>query len=180
MNKLFVRLWFVILLSIVFALIAWVNTIQSDSGYSREEVHGWLKSRCVICHISSDPDKENATLIMVDRSRLCETCHEGTVTILPTKQLKSRIEKMNNHPIKFSLFAFDPEKINRNIMKQEGYFNVSRKEKSVPIFGKNPETAVAECTTCHDPHGKLDFPKLKRLENINGELCLVCHLNLNL
>ncbi len=178
MSKLFVRLWFIIQLVIVFALIPGVNYIQSDSGYSREEVHSWPGSRCTICHISSAPDKENFALNMADRSRLCETCHEGTVTILPIQQLKSRISKMNNHPIKFSPFDFDPEKINHDIVRDGNYFNVSRQKKNVPIFGKNRKTAVAECTTCHDPHGKLDFPKLQRLENLNGELCLVCHLSI--
>jgi predicted CXXCH cytochrome family protein len=178
MSKLFIRLWFIFLLPIVFVLVPRFDYVHSDPGYSREEVHGWPGSRCTICHISSDPDEENAALIMADRSRLCETCHKGTVTILPIQRLKSRIEKMDNHPIKFSPLVFDPEKINHNIVKEEGYFNVLRQTRKVPLFGRNRETAVAECTTCHDPHGKLDLTKLQRLDNTNGELCLVCHLTI--
>ncbi|MBI4682095.1 MAG: cytochrome c3 family protein [Nitrospirae bacterium] len=144
------------------------------------EVHSWPGSRCNVCHISSSPDTESALLNNTDQSQLCESCHKGTVTILPSLRLKSEVKKMANHPIKFSPMDFDPNKINHNIIKEDNHFYVSGSTGQVPIFGATPATAVAECTTCHESHGKTKTPKMLRISNSKGELCLVCHVNIDL
>jgi predicted CXXCH cytochrome family protein len=149
-----------------------------DIGFN--EVHGWPGSRCNICHISSNPGAESALLINPDHSRLCESCHKGTVTILASFRLRSEVKNMANHPIKFSPLDFDPNKINHIIIKEKNQFYVSGKTGKVPIFGETPATAVAECTTCHDTHGETKMPKMPRINNSKGELCLVCHIGINI
>ncbi|MBI5664830.1 MAG: hypothetical protein HZC49_07060 [Nitrospirae bacterium] len=155
-----------------------IPAIQLDAGQNAgfRDVHGWPGGRCSICHISPSPGAESAALINPDISRLCESCHKGTVTILPSARLKTSVQKMDNHPIKFSPLDFAPDKINHVIVKENNQFYVSGKTGKVPIFGASAATAVVECATCHDSHGKLNMPKMPRINNSRSELCLVCHL----
>jgi predicted CXXCH cytochrome family protein len=153
------------------------NYGQDSGDHSFEDVHSWPGSQCEICHMTSDPQDENAALVIADRSRLCESCHKGTVTILPVLKLQSRVDKMDNHPIKFSPLDFEVEKINHDIVKEGKYFYVSGRKNRVPLFGETIETSVAECTTCHDPHGKEGISKLLRVNDSDGQLCLVCHVS---
>jgi len=155
-----------------------VSDIQpgvNNAGFS--EVHGWPGGKCSICHFSPSPGAEAAELNNSDLSRLCESCHKGTVSILPSNRLRSEGLKMANHPIKFSTLDFDPEKINHIIVEENNRFYISGKTGKVPIFGATAASALVECTTCHDSHGKTDMPKMPRISNLKGELCLVCHLN---
>ncbi len=185
MNKLLFCLSFLIYsvsFNVSYLQCGEVSDIQlkegKDIGFS--EVHGWPGSRCNVCHISSNPDTESTSLNNTDQSQLCESCHKGTVTILPSFKLQSEVKNMANHPIKFSPLAFDPNKINHNIIKEDNHFYVSGRTGKIPIFGETPATAVAECTTCHESHGKTNTPKILRISNPKGELCLVCHVNIDL
>ena len=143
-----------------------------------EDVHIWPGSKCNICHVSSSPDEKSSSLVNIDQSRLCESCHKGTVTIQSGSIMKSDNDTMSNHPIKFSPLYFDPDKINHNILKEGTYFYVIGKKGKVPLFGKARESSVAECGTCHDPHGKSRLPKLHRIKNTGGEICLTCHIGI--
>ncbi|MBI5056741.1 MAG: cytochrome c3 family protein [Nitrospirae bacterium] len=155
-----------------------VSTPQPQSKNAGSiDVHTWHVSKCSICHLASNPDLEPAALVIPDQSRLCESCHKDTVTILPSHRLQSDIVKMANHPIKFSPLNFDRKKINHNIVREGKFFYVSGDKGKVPLFGETPETAVAECATCHDPHGKSKLPKLARVDNSKNAICLACHLN---
>ncbi len=181
MNKLLIYVGLIIfsgLFYVSYLQSAEESDIQPEGGHnlSFSEVHGWPGGRCSFCHISSSPGAESAALNSTDISRLCESCHKGTVTILPSSRLKSEVQKMANHPIKFSLLDFDPKKINHFIIEEKNQFYVSGKTGRVPIFGATAVTAIVECTTCHDSHGKSDMPKMPRINNSRGELCLVCHL----
>lgn len=147
---------------------------------SFSEVHGWPGGRCNICHISSSPGAESAALNNPDPSLLCESCHKGTVSILPSFRLRSEVLNMANHPIKFSPLDFDPGKINHVIIEERNQFYVSGRTGRVPVFGATAATAVAECTTCHESHGKSNAPKMPRINNLRGELCLVCHLDIKI
>lgn len=172
-------LCFLLLLFIFFVSVQSAQSIhQVIQGYSLYDVHSWPNSRCDICHMSSSPRSESAELVNDDLSRLCESCHKGTVTVLSSSMLKSTHEKMNNHPIKFSPLVFDAQKINHNIIKEGKYFYVAGKTEKVPLFGETKYTAVAECATCHESHGKSGLPKLKRIDDAKGELCLVCHISI--
>jgi len=139
------------------------------------DVHIWPESKCNICHLSSNPKAESSSLVDVDQSRLCESCHKETVTIDFLPKLVSKVEPMKNHPIKFSPLDFDPEKINHTIIKEGTYFYVSGEKAKIPLFGKSKESAVAECATCHEPHGESYVPKMLRVDNSQGMLCLICH-----
>jgi len=183
MANVFVRISVLSLLFLFFSLSLYAQTDESSispvSGKSVtiSDVHIWPGSKCDICHLSSHPDSGSEALVISDRSRLCETCHSGTVTILPSRRLRSYVVKMDNHPIKFSPLDFNPEKINHNIIMEGERFYVSGDKGKVPIFGVNRETAVAECTTCHDPHGRSGIRTLLRIDNSKSGLCLTCHLN---
>ncbi len=151
---------------------------ESKNDYSFNDVHIWPGSKCSICHFFPDPDAESSRLKNEDQSRMCESCHKGTVTILPARILRSEIVKMNNHPIKVSPLEFDPEKINHNITREGSLFYVSGESGKAPLFGETRESAVIECGTCHDAHGKSGAHKLHVIDNTNNQLCLACHINL--
>ena len=168
-----------VLIDVSYLQSAEVSDIQLMEGKDIDfnEVHGWPGSRCDICHISSNPGVESALLNNSDHSRLCESCHKGTVTILASFRLKSEFKNMDNHPIKFSPLDFDANRINHNIIKEKNQFYVSGKTGKVPLFGETAATAIAECTTCHESHGGTKMPKMPRIKNSKGELCLVCHID---
>jgi predicted CXXCH cytochrome family protein len=172
--SIYLLLYFLLLIVII---IPAAQSEMHDKIYNLVEVHSWPDSKCDICHTSSHPDADSASLIISDQSRLCESCHEGTVEILPNSKLKSRVEPMNNHPIKFSPLDFDPDKVNHTIIKEGKYFYVSGQTGKVPLFGDTKESAVAECSTCHDGHGKSRYPKLHSIDNSKSQICLVCHIN---
>lgn len=155
-----------------------VPDVKSEEGHdiSFEEVHGWPEGRCEICHISPRPAAESAALKTTDISMLCESCHQGKVTILPASILRSEVKKMANHPIKFSPLDFSSEKINHTVIEEKKQFYISGKTGKVPIFGATAATAVVECATCHESHDRSHMPKLPRISNAKGEMCLVCHL----
>ncbi len=160
------------LLNVMVASTSASQHIQPEN-VSFNDVHIWNESICYICHLSTSPEK--APLNMIDQSALCESCHKETVTILSNNIIKSRVHKMNNHPIKFSPFDFSPDKINQNIVKEGQYYYVLGQTGKVPLFGDTMESAVAECGTCHEPHGKLIRKKLLQVDNSEGKLCLICH-----
>jgi predicted CXXCH cytochrome family protein len=111
-------------------------------------------------------------------SRLCLSCHDGTIALgavlLPTAPImlentaggyipsRSRIGRAltNHHPISFSYYdaASNPE------------INPSP-PLSTLLFYSN---AVIQCTTCHDPHDNGN-KKFLAVNNMNSALCLLCH-----
>lgn len=156
MARLFIRISSFLLLSLLFSFALNAHSVTFD------DVHSWPGSKCDFCHLSSGPDSKFAALVIPDQSLLCGSCHD--------------IVEMSHHPIKFSPLDFNPKKINQNITMKEKRFYVSGDKGKLPIFGESRETAVAECTTCHDPHGRSGIRKLLRIDDSGSGLCLACHL----
>ena len=171
--------FFYVFVSFTFPLIIHATQgAHNSSMYSLYEVHSWPESRCEICHTLQSPETGSASLIATDQSRLCESCHEGTVFILPTSRMMSTVDNMNNHPIKFSPLNFDPEKISHNIVSEGEHFFIAGTTNRVPLFGDTRETAIVECASCHDPHGRSQLPYLHYYDNSEGQLCIACHINI--
>jgi len=133
----------------------------SGTGMTVNDVHNWQGSNCDFCHTSSNPDMGSAELVVPDQSSLCESCHTADET---------------HHIIKFSPLNFDPQKINQNIIAEGKHFYISGAKGKLLLFGESRETAVAECATCHDPHGRSGKRYLLRIDNANSALCFTCHL----
>lgn len=144
-----------------------------------ETVHVWKSSKCGLCHSADDPSAEPMQFVMSDQSALCGSCHKGKITVLPNNGLSHGPRYLKNHPIKFSPFDFDPERINRNVISKDGSLYLSGAAGDIPIFGDSENTAVAECSTCHDPHGRSTVSSMTRLDNTEGDLCVVCHINIS-
>jgi predicted CXXCH cytochrome family protein len=166
---------------IAVALIYNAGSAQNLNGegilkeFTFKDVHSETGSKCDICH---PPNMEIESSSVFLKSDLCLSCHSDVVVVLPNSILKSRIDRMDNHPIKFSPLDFDMNKFNHSIINAGGTFRIIGSAGSLPLFGNSLISAVVECSTCHDPHGKSGFPKLQRLDNDRGSLCLVCHLDL--
>ena len=168
MAKLFISMSLFFLLSLFssFTLDAQAveTTVAPPSGnrVTFNDVHIWPGSKCDFCHLSSGPDSGSAALVIPDQSLLCESCHD--------------VVEMAHHPIKFSPLDFNPKTMNHNITIEGKRFYVSGDKGRIPIFGKSKETAVLECTTCHDPHGRSGIRKLLRIDDSKSGLCISCHL----
>jgi len=137
-------------------------TEPSGNGMTINDVHIWPGSECDFCHVSSSPDTGSAELIVPDQSSLCESCHTAA--------------DETHHIIKFSPLDFDPKMINQNITVEGKHYYISGAKGKIPLFGGSRDTAVAECTTCHDPHGRSGRRNLLRIDNANSALCFTCHL----
>jgi predicted CXXCH cytochrome family protein len=85
---------------------------------------------------------------------------------------------LSNHPVQFSPLDFDADRINQNIIQKSGMFYVSGPGGDVRLFGATLESAVTECSSCHDPHGKSGLPLLHYTSNPKDDLCLICHINM--
>lgn len=163
------------------------NSVQNINGFNSNtqmktfyEVHSSTDSECGICHMHSNPDLLTAELVDEDLSRLCESCHAGNATILPSSISGISNHTMGNHPIKFSPLDFDPVKINQNIIREDDFFYVSGVAGKVLLFGETEDTAVVECASCHDPHGRSGLPNLPRLQISAEEFCVICHISINI
>jgi predicted CXXCH cytochrome family protein len=133
------------------------------------------------------PDPATAGAVLDSASRMCLSCHDGTValdsyggsdgsiTITGTALLGTDLS--NDHPV--GAVAQYPPPV------QTGYWNSNyhpaptstslRLQKWAPPGG-GAEVNVVGCTTCHNPHGKAGVPYLLQISNDASALCLACHI----
>jgi len=161
---------------LILALSFSLNQINESIAAHLSEVHSWPDSRCELCHLSSKPDASSPLLIGEDQSRLCESCHSGSLTVPAHSSSGMLSFASKNHPVKFSPLDFDAQRINQNIIQKGKSFYVAGPGGEVRLFGNTIETAVIECSSCHDPHGKSGLPLLQYTGNPKDDLCLICHM----
>ncbi len=110
-------------------------------------------------------------------SKLCLSCHDGTIALGSVKSMGSPISGLavlsgrarlttdlsDDHPVSFvydsSLVAQDPELINPNLLPEEV---------ALDSYGQ------VQCTTCHATHSSI-YPKLLVMDPAYSSLCLTCH-----
>jgi len=125
-------------------------------------------------------------------SKLCLSCHDGTIAIdsfgrdasnnpittgtefVDSINANANIgegsglngDLSNDHPVAFTFPTTDPEivGITGNIVNGQSV--------PMPLFG----TGQMECATCHDVHATATFGKLLRVDNTGSGLCLNCHI----
>jgi len=141
-------------------------------------VHVWPGSKCGLCHLAEDPNKDPMLFVVSDQSLLCVSCHPRSIIVPSGNGPGMENHGYSNHPIKFSPLDFDSDRINHNIIEKSGTFYLSWLTGELPIFGDTKDSAVAECSTCHDPHGRTTVPLLGRFDNEEGGLCIVCHITI--
>ena len=108
-------------------------------------------------------------------SRLCLSCHDGTVatdsfsgavgtsTIGATEFFGSQ-----DHPISF---------VYESVVASDGGLAPSAYAYGAGVLmGVLATTATVECTSCHDVHNAGNFPPLLRINSVGSGLCLTCHL----
>ncbi len=133
---------------------------------------------------SAYPPYESTTMVSkiltgpTGASRLCLSCHDGTIALgavlVPKDPIslvgteggyipsRSRIGRSlaNHHPISFSYYdAVSNPEINPN------------PPLDILLFYNN---GVIQCTTCHDPHDNKN-KKFLAVSNENSGLCILCH-----
>lgn len=121
-------------------------------------------------------------------SKLCLSCHDGTVSLNNFEPLNGSGTKMDeswtafigldlskSHPVGFT---YDDE-----LASTDGeLFFPSISSSNIPggstisndlLFG--PSNDQMECISCHDPHNKNQIPGMLRINNSESQLCLTCH-----
>ncbi len=120
-------------------------------------------------------------------SKLCLSCHDGTVAIdsfgnttggtFIAGSANVGTDLSDDHPI--SIYWNAPSGGPSHVtvsncstvchqVHNPGYV------RPIPFFGSTVNKTI-ECATCHDVHGKQPYAYLLRLDNANSALCLVCH-----
>lgn len=111
-------------------------------------------------------------------SRVCLSCHDGTMafialngsigtknTIMSTHFIDSSAnigtDLRNDHPIGVSISSD---------------FGGIRDELTIKNAGLKIFDGKVECASCHDPHGSRGYPFLLRLDPVDSNLCLSCHI----
>ncbi len=113
-------------------------------------------------------------------SRLCLSCHDGTIALTQTYNPKTQIsggavyissqdrgylgtDLSDDHPISFTYDA--------TLAVQKGQL---RDPSALPPEVQLDKDHRLQCTTCHDPHDD-SKGKFLRLDNTNSKLCASCH-----
>ena len=114
------------------------------------------------------------------RSKLCLSCHDGTVAVDSyggkVGSHYVRVENTigtdlrNDHPISFT---YDDSLA----AKDRGLFSPSAKSSGL---GGTVQTDMLfynklECSSCHDAHNSAGIPELLVKSNVGSALCLTCH-----
>lgn len=123
------------------------------------------------------------------RSRLCLSCHDGTVALdsfggvtsgtnfIPGHALMGT-DLSNDHPI--GSVAVYPTTASTKFNPQDAAHKVIFNGKSLTLrqwFDTGgAERYVVGCTTCHTVHNNGNFGHLLRFSNAGSQLCLTCHI----
>jgi predicted CXXCH cytochrome family protein len=108
-------------------------------------------------------------------SRLCLSCHDGTLALGEVRKPSSAIAMSTqyissgssflgttlekNHPVSFSYYSSLPNSELHPVPPTELLF-----------YGNG----VIHCSTCHDPHDNIN-KKFLRVNSVNSQLCILCH-----
>lgn len=134
-----------------------------------------------------------------DISRVCLSCHDGTVglgalinlidgtatTVAGTDVTAGALtgfgllsrDLRNDHPISFNYL--DAETVDAELEPQDGATPLQvtgTNGITVQLFGTVKADAKVECASCHDVHGIAGVPNFLRVANTGSQLCLACHI----
>ena len=161
---------------------------------------------CSICHVPHDADNSlpmlwnhqittatftvysSTTLDAVDMeevgtlSKLCLSCHDGTVAIdsFGKKEGKVFIDAESSKNIGTNLFNDHPVSFSYNAALAEKDGELYDPTKRSSGLGSTIQNDLLyngkfECTSCHDPHDNSNGSFL-RASNDGSKLCLICHI----
>lgn len=134
-----------------------------------------------------------------DRSKMCLSCHDGTVALnaiyngpgagsgtTPTFAVGDTVGKTNSfaligvdlsndHPVSI-VYSTHQSTDNglRAATTSNGKPVVSYGGITLPLYGTSTSDAKLECATCHDPHNT-STANFLRVSNTGSQLCLTCH-----
>jgi predicted CXXCH cytochrome family protein len=133
-------------------------------------------------YTSSTYHQTNAAPMVGGSSKLCLSCHDGTVAPGQTAAFGKML--MGGTMASAAKFGSDLRGSHPTDMKAP---LVDSPELASQLFGASPSTKdplvklvknTVECTTCHDPHSQgkdHTVPMFLVRDNIRGQLCLACH-----
>lgn len=138
-------------------------------------------------------------------SKLCLSCHDGTVTLAsvvnnpssgggtpPVFSGTGKIDTStatvpaglgtnltNDHPVGFIYQVHrntDTGLRTETVSGSKVSVQATAPARTLPLYGSTAATATLECGSCHNPHGVSGVGMFLRASNSNSELCLTCHL----
>ena len=128
---------------------------------------------------------DNGDAAFDSRSRLCMSCHDGTVaidsfggqpgSIFITGDERIGTDLSDDHPV--GVTALYPEQGDAEFQAANDHKlgpNLEMKLYEMQISAGNPQYVVG-CTTCHTPH-YAGFDMQLRMDNSSSLMCLSCHI----
>jgi predicted CXXCH cytochrome family protein len=131
--------------------------------------------------LHEDADQES---VLSSSSRLCLSCHDGTVAIdsygglsgfnymAPTDKRNLGVDLSNDHPIGVS---YPTDAQNYNQPNASGHIVDSVETPT----GQHAtlEDGMVQCSSCHMAHGSnADYGMFLRVDNTGSRLCMTCHI----
>ncbi len=172
--------------------------------------YGWSGGEiCIVCHTPHNADTtvsaaplwdhevSNAVYVVYSSptmdvpvgqpgpiSKLCLSCHDGTVAAdsfggnaggyFLTGNLDLETNLQDDHPIGIDWDHQTDQSVCSSCHDVYGY-NPALLRDDVLSFSGPLGSMTLECGTCHDAHNSEGFPSLLRRSMVGSELCLVCH-----
>lgn len=148
----------------------------------------WNHELTVATYVMSGGDPGTAEVDLDKTSRLCMSCHDGTVALdsFGGKTGSSFIPGQSNigtdleddHPIgSVAVYptgpssSFNPQNAQHRVV---GPWGELRLREWVNPQGESEW--VVGCRTCHDPHNRGNFDHMLQFSNTASHLCLTCHI----
>ena len=149
------------------AVPLWNHTLSSISSYSL---------------YTSSTYVQNNPLTISERSKLCLSCHDGTVAMgqtvangliattgsLASKDILGSGNLSSDHPFGFVMPAVDDGEIKRSLIASPP----TTSDPAVKLYN-----SAIECVTCHEPHDPNRDTAVQFMvrSNIDSALCTACH-----
>ncbi len=121
-------------------------------------------------------------------SRLCMSCHDGTVALdsfggttgtnfIPGTA-KIGTDLQDDHPLGSDAIyptatstSFNPQDANHRVVSTWGSLSLR-----AWVDPTGATQYVVGCRTCHDPHNRGNFGHMLKFSNASSHLCLTCHI----
>lgn len=148
----------------------------------------WNHALTTATYVMFEGEEGTAVADIDSRSRMCMSCHDGTVAldsfggttgddfIGPSGLIGTDLQ--NDHPI--GRDAIYPTTASTSYNPQDANHRVNWNGHSLRLRQWFDETGteryVVGCSTCHTVHNTGNFDHMLRYSNAGSELCLTCHI----
>ncbi len=209
-NNILVALFFAMLLTLSLTLTSFASVVDSPHNiFRRPQAASQNEEVCIYCHTPHNANVDpadygplwnagvqtrtdftpysSATLDavigdpLIGPSRLCISCHDGTIAvdialggnrrIAPPREIGDGATLASDHPVGFDYIA--AAELDNEIRPATASFSTGTIADFLFTSGSGE---IMTCATCHDVHEWGPGRSFLYVENDNSALCLACHI----